>query len=74
MNFFKIKTSWSNAELAGLKICIASAYILVGTYFHKFFRHYYIPVLIVFGVTVIWSIYLWITKMKVKKEGEKYLL
>jgi predicted PurR-regulated permease PerM len=71
MNFFKIKTRWSNAELVVLKLCIASAYILVGTYFHKFFHHYYIPVLIAFVVTVVWSIYLWITKMKVRKESEK---
>jgi hypothetical protein len=68
MNFFKIKTSWSNAELTVLKVCIATAYILVGTYFHRFFRHYYIPVLVIFGVTVIWSVYLWVTKMKTKRE------
>jgi len=66
MNFFKIKTCWTNAEMIILKLCIASAYILVGTYFHSFFRHYYIPVLIVFGITVIWSVYLWLNKMKAK--------
>jgi len=49
-----------------LKLCIATAYILVGTYFHNFFRHYYIPVLVVFGITVIWSVYLWLNKMKTK--------
>ena len=64
MNFFQIKTSWSNAELIVLKLCIASAYILVGTYFHNFFRTYYIPVLIVFIITVIWAVYLWLIKMK----------
>ena len=36
MNFFKAKTSWSNAELIVLKICIASAYVLLGAYFHSF--------------------------------------
>jgi len=64
MNFFQIKTSWSNAEFIVLKLCIATAYILVGTYFHNFFRTYYIPVLIIFIITVIWAVYLWLIKMK----------
>jgi len=64
MNFFKIKTSWSNAEFIVLKLCIASAYVLVGGYFHSFFRQYDIPVLVLFGITCIWSVYLWISKMK----------
>jgi hypothetical protein len=69
MNFFKIKTSWSNAELIPLKLCIGSAYIVVGTYFHSFLRSYYIPILVLFGITVVWSVYLWISKMmKQKKE------
>jgi len=64
MNFFKIKTSWSNADFIVLKLCIASAYLLIGAYFSKFFLNYWIPVIILFGVTVIWSVYLWLTKMK----------
>ncbi|MEG1025578.1 MAG: hypothetical protein RSD71_16370 [Flavobacterium sp.] len=64
MNFFKIKTSWSNADFIVLKLCIASAYILIGTYFHDFFRNYYTPLIILFGITVIWSVYLWLSKMK----------
>jgi hypothetical protein len=64
MNFFRIKTSWSNAELIVLKLCIASAYTLIGAYFHMFIHNYYVPVLIVFGITVIWSVYLWLRKMK----------
>ena len=68
MNFFKIKTSWSNAELIPLKICIAAAYILIGAYFHNFFRAYYVPVLIIFGITVVWAVYLWIIKMKSGKQ------
>jgi hypothetical protein len=67
MNFFKIKTSWSNAEFIVLKLCVATAYILVGCYFHNFFRTWYIPVLLVFGITCIWSVYLWISKMKNSK-------
>jgi hypothetical protein len=64
MNFFKLKSTWSNAELIPLKICIAAAYILIGAYFHDFFCTYYIPVLVVFGITVIWSVYMWLSKMK----------
>ncbi len=64
MNFFKIKTTWSNAELIILKLCIASAYILVGAYFHSFVGNYYIPLIVLFSVTVIWSVYLWVSKMR----------
>jgi hypothetical protein len=64
MNFLKEKTSWSNAELIVIKVCIATAYILIGAYFHTFFSTHYIPVLIVFGITVVWGLYLYITKMK----------
>ncbi len=68
MNFFKIKTSWSNAELIVLKLCISSAYILIGTYFHNYFHDYYAPVLVVFSITVIWSLYLWLNKIKTGKQ------
>jgi hypothetical protein len=64
MNFFKLKTTWTNAEFIPLKLCIGAAYILVGAYFHQFFCTYYIPVIIVFVITVSWSLYLWLKKMK----------
>ncbi len=64
MNFLKIKTSWSNAEFIVLKVCIAAAYLLIGAYFHSIIRSYYIPVIIIFGITVIWAVYLWLKKMK----------
>jgi len=68
MNFFQTKTSWSNAEFIPLKLCIASIYVLIGAYFHKFLREYYLPVLILFVITVIWSVYLWLNKMKNSKQ------
>jgi|GEM_PF-247284 len=75
MNFFKIKTCWSNAELIVLKICIATAYIFLGSYFHNFFHNYYAVILIIFGIAVVWSLYLWITKVKTKRDsGNKNLL
>ena len=69
MNFLKIKTSWTNSELIVLKLCIASAYILVGSYFHNFIHHFKVPFLILFVITVIWSVYLWVIKMKSEKEN-----
>jgi hypothetical protein len=71
MNFFKVKTSWSNAEFIVLKLCIASAYILIGGYFHSFFLHYSGPILVVFAITCFWSVYLWISKMKRIKQEAK---
>ncbi|WP_082001780.1 hypothetical protein [Flavobacterium sp. KMS] len=68
MSFFKIKTCWSNAEFIVLKLCIASAYILIGTYFHDFFSNYYVPLILLFSITVIWSVYLWLNKMKNNKQ------
>lgn len=69
MNFLKNKTTWTNAELIPLKICIASAYVLVGAYFHDFIRKYYLLFIALFGITVIISLYKWFTKMK--KENSK---
>ncbi|QSW87699.1 MULTISPECIES: hypothetical protein [Flavobacterium] len=64
MGFFKIKTSWSNAEFILIKLCMASAYIFVGSYFHDFFSAYY-PILgIIFIVTAVWFVYQWLKKMK----------
>jgi len=59
-----MKTSWSNAEFIPLKLSIGSAYILIATYFHDFFSNYTIPILVVFCITVAWSLYMWVTKMK----------
>lgn len=63
-NFFKQKTSWTNAEFIPLKLCIASAYIMIGAYFGDFIKQYKVVFIILFSVTVVWSVYLWITKMK----------
>ncbi|WP_369617292.1 hypothetical protein [Flavobacterium sp. CFS9] len=67
MNFFKIKTSWSNAEFIGIKLCIASAYVLIGSYFHDFFKNYYFPILVLFAITAIWFVLQWLKKMKHEK-------
>lgn len=67
MNFFKMKTSWSNAEFIPLKLCIASIYLVIGAYFHEFVGNYYGILLTIFGVTAVWAVYLWISKMKREK-------
>lgn len=64
MNFFKRKTTWTNAEFIPLKLCVAAAYVLIGAYFHEFVICFYIPILVVFVVTVVWVLSLWIKKMK----------
>jgi len=66
MNFFTRKTSWSNLEFIPFKLCVASFYIVVGAYFHNFIQDYYLPLLVVFGVTVVWTMYVWLGKMKVR--------
>lgn len=73
MNFLNIKTTWSNAEFIPFKLCIASIYIVVGSYFHNFFQNYYTPLLIVFGITTVWTVYLWFIKMK-KANREKKIM
>ena len=67
MNFFKIKTTWSNIELGLLKICVGSIYLVIGAYFHKFIKDYFIVFVIVFIITAIWTFNLWLKKMKTKK-------
>ncbi|MFB9077084.1 hypothetical protein ACFFLS_03420 [Flavobacterium procerum] len=64
MNFFTIKTSWSNAEFILIKLCMASAYILIGSCFHDFFENHYSVLIGVFIITAIWFVYQWLKKMK----------
>ncbi|MEZ0007182.1 hypothetical protein ABH942_002561 [Flavobacterium sp. 28YEA47A] len=62
MGFFNAKTTWANKEFIPFKLCIASIYIIVGSYFHDFFQNYYVPLFIVFAITVVWTVYLWLKK------------
>ncbi|MFZ4398983.1 MAG: hypothetical protein ACOYO1_03025 [Bacteroidales bacterium] len=67
MNFFNIKTSWSNLELGILKICVGSVYIIIGSYFHEFINKYIFLFAAIFLATAIWIFSLWIKKMKNSK-------
>lgn len=64
MNFFQQKTTWSNAELIPLKLCITSAYILVGAYFHDWVWQYRNFIIGIFIVTVSIAVYWWMKKMR----------
>ncbi len=64
MSFLKTKTSWSNAEFIPFKLCIASIYIIAGAYFRDVIQHYYVPLFVLFGITVVWTVYLWVKKMR----------
>ena len=64
MNFFTKKTTWSNWELIPLKLAIASIYMLLGAMFWKEVKEYAGIIGILFGITLMISMYLWITKMK----------
>jgi hypothetical protein len=68
MNFFSTKTSWSNSEFIILKLCIGMAYLFIGASFHEFVLAWKIPVLMVFLITLTWSMALWVKKMKAAKK------
>ena len=64
INIAKARTTWSNAEFIIFKLSITCGYLIIGTYFHALFRNYYIPLFIVFGISLVWTISLWLKKMK----------
>jgi hypothetical protein len=67
MKIFKTKTSLSATEFIVLQLCIASFYLMAGSYFHGFFGSYYTPLFSIFGVSAIWFVYWQVDKMK--KQG-----
>lgn len=64
MNFIKARTTWSNGEFVIFKLSITTGYLIIGTYFHTLFSNYYIPLFIVFGISLVWTVSLWLKKMK----------
>lgn len=64
INIAKARTTWSNAEFIIFKLSITCAYLIIGTYFHALFSNYYIPLFIVFGISLAWTVSLWRKKMK----------
>jgi hypothetical protein len=64
MNFLKAKTTWTNAELGIFKSCVVSFGILIGLYFKEFLQSYLALFWIVFAIATVWTIVLWLKKMK----------
>jgi len=64
MNFFRRKTTWSNAEFIWLKLCVGSAYLFIGTQFHDFFEQYCLIIISIFSISVIRTLLLWFKKME----------
>lgn len=68
MNFFQQKTTWTNAQLALVKIAIAAIYVVVGAYFHDFVNEYRWIFLTVFSITAVWTMILWLAKEKAENK------
>jgi hypothetical protein len=64
MNLFQTKTAWKNVEFIPFKLCIASAYLIVGSFFHEFIQRHLAVFIELFVITVVWTLYLWIKKMR----------
>lgn len=64
MNFFNLKTTWKNWEFIPLKLCIAAAYLLLGAYFQDWIKSHNKLIILLFVVSVIWAVGLWITKLR----------
>jgi len=64
MNFLQAKTSWKNVEFIPVKLCIASAYLMVGAYFQNFIRKHLESFIILFVVSMAWTVYLWMKKLR----------
>lgn len=63
MNFFERKTTCTNPGLAPVIPAVASVYLLPGVRFPQFFGQFTVPMIVLFTVTVFWTLYLWITKI-----------
>ena len=64
MGFLNKKMAWTNAEFIPLKICIAAAYLYLGSAYRDFFSSYRGFILGLFSISLIYVLYLWIKKMR----------
>lgn len=63
MNFFRRKTTWTNAEFIWLKLSVASAYLMIGAQYPEFFSKYFPLIFTIFAISAIRAVFLWIKKM-----------
>jgi len=64
MSFLTKKMTWSNAEFIPFKVCIAAAYLFIGSTFPAFFSPFKWVVFGLFIATLIIVMTLWVKKMR----------
>ena len=64
MSFLNKKMSWTNAEFIPFKVCIAAAYLYLGSNFSEFFLTYQGFILGLFAVSLVYVMMLWVKKMR----------
>lgn len=64
MSFLNKKMSWTNAEFIPFKVCIAAAYLYLGSTFSEFFLTYKGFILGLFAVSLVYVMMLWVKKMR----------
>ena len=64
MSFLNKKMSWTNAEFIPFKVCIAAAYLYLGSTFSEFFLTYKGFILGLFTVSLVYVMMLWVKKMR----------
>lgn len=62
--FLKQLTTWSNAELGLFKACLICFGISVGIYFYDLLQVYLNYFFVMFGIMAVWTLLLWIKKMR----------
>ena len=64
MSFLNKKMTWTNAEFIPLTVCIAAAYLYIGSTFSEFFLSYKGFILGLFAVSLVYVMILWMKKMQ----------
>jgi hypothetical protein len=64
MGFMNKKMTWTNTEFIPFKVCIAAIYLYLGASFPDFLRPYKGALLILFGISLLVLMTLWIKKMR----------
>lgn len=64
MNFLKTKTAWTYLELGIIKICLVSAGVAIGSYFHEYLLPYLFYFLGLYIALAFVIVPIWIRKEK----------
>lgn len=64
MRFLQLLTTWSNAELGLIKICLICFGISVGIYFYGTVQPYLSYFFVAFCITAVWAFALWFKKLR----------